>query len=233
MKFIYTTFIIIIFASCGQDQKSSEVQSNSNKIEVEEVLQTSSYTYLFGKVNGESLWLATLKLDASVGDIFYYGQGLEMIDFNSKELDRIFESVIFLEGVYTSEANLHGGANISGSPQITNSASSAINSVIEPVEGGVTIAELMANKSNYADKLVKLRGKVVKYNAGIMGLNWIHVQDGTSNGDENDITVTTEMSAKVGDIITIEGVITLDKDFGAGYLYKIIVEDGKLVDVTI
>jgi hypothetical protein len=233
MKFIYTTLIIIIFASCGQDQKSSEVQSNSNKIEVEEVLQTASYTYLFGKVNGESLWLATLKLEASVGETYYYEGGLEMIDFNSKELDRIFESVIFLQGVYTSEANLLGGANISGSPQITNSAASATSSIIEPAEGGITIAELMANKGNYAEKMVKLRGKVVKYNTGIMGKNWIHLQDGTSNGDENDITVTTDMSAKVGDIITIEGVITLDKDFGAGYLYKIIVEDGKLVDVTI
>ena len=229
MKIIITIIAMAIFASCGQDQKSSEVQSNINKIEVEEVLQTSSYTYLFGKVNGESLWLATLKLDASAGDTFYYEGGLEMIDFNSKELDRIFESVIFLQGVYTSEANLHGGANISGSPQITNSAASAINSVIEPVEGGVTIAELMANKSEYGGKEVKLKGTVVKYNAGIMGKNWIHIQDGTANGTENDLTVTTEMSAKVGDIITIEGVITLDKDFGAGYFYKIIVEEGKIM----
>ena len=80
---------------------------------------------------------------------------------------------------------------------------------------------------------VKLRGKVVKYNAGIMGKNWIHLQDGTSNGDENDITITTEMSAKVGDIITVEGKIALDKDFGAGYLYKIIVEESQIKDVTI
>ena len=230
MKYIYTFLVLIIFASCSQDQKSSEVQSNFNKIEVEEVLQTSSYTYLFGKVNGESLWLATLKLNASAGDTFYYEEGLEMIDFNSKELDRTFESVIFLEGVYTSEASLQGGANISGSPQITNSAASTINSVIEPVEGGVTIAELMANKSEYEGKKVKLKGTVVKYNAGIMGKNWIHIQDGTANGTENDLTVTTEMSAKVGDIITIEGVITLDKDFGAGYFYKIIVEEGKIMN---
>ena len=100
MKYIYTFLVLIIFASCSQDQKSAEVQANFNKIEVEEVLQTSSYTYLFGKVNGESLWLATLKLNASAGDTFYYEGGLEMIDFNSPELDRVFESVIFLEGVY-------------------------------------------------------------------------------------------------------------------------------------
>lgn len=177
--------------------------------------------------------MATLKLDASVGNTYYYEGGLEMINFNSKELDRTFESVLFLQGIYTSEENLLGGSNISGSPQITNSAASAISSIIEPVEGGVTIADLMANKKDYADKKVKLRGKVVKYNAGIMGKNWIHLQDGTSNGDENDITITTEMSAKVGDIITVEGIIALDKDFGSGYLYKIIVEESQIKDVTI
>jgi hypothetical protein len=233
MKYIYTFLVLIIFASCGQEQNSSEVQSNINKIVVEEILQTPSYTYLFGKVNDKSQWLATLKLDASVGNTYYYEGGLEMINFNSKELDRTFESVLFLQGLYTSEENLLGGSNISGSPQITNSAASAISSIIEPVDGGVSIADLMANKNDYADKKVKLRGKVVKYNAGIMGKNWIHLQDGTSNGDENDITITTEMSAKVGDIITVEGKIVLDKDFGSGYLYKIIVEESQIKDVTI
>lgn len=232
MKYIYTFLVLIIFASC-QEQKSAEMQSNINKIVVEEILQTPSYTYLLGNVNDKSQWLATLKLDASVGNTYYYEGGLEMINFNSKELDRTFESVLFLQGLYTSEENLLGGSNISGSPQITNSAASAISSIIEPVEGGVTIADLMANKNDYADKKVKLRGKVVKYNAGIMGKNWIHLQDGTSNGDENDITITTEMSAKVGDIITVEGKIALDKDFGAGYLYKIIVEESQIKDVTI
>ena len=152
-----------------------------------------------------------------------------MIDFNSKELDMTFASVIFLEGVYSSEASLLSGDGRSGSPQITNSTSSAIDSIIEPAEGGITLAELMANKSNYAGKKVKLKGKVVKYNAGIMGKNWLHLQDGTSNADENDITVTTNMTVNVGDIITAEGVIAIDKDFGAGYLYSILMEDAELL----
>ena len=233
MKILYTTIVLSILLSCGQTQKSAEDQSAVHKIVVEEVLQTSSYTYLFGQVDGESQWLATLKLNAAVGETYYYNGGLEMVNFESKELDKTFESVLFLQGVYTSESNLTSGSDISGSPEITNSATPAIGAVINPVEGGVSIAELMANKSNYADKVVKLRGKVVKYNAGIMNKNWIHLQDGTSNGEENDIVVTTEMSTKVGDIITIEGKITLDKDFGAGYFYKIIVEEGRVMDATI
>jgi hypothetical protein len=233
MKILKTIIVLAIFISCGPEQKSTTSESNVKKIVVAEVLHASSYTYLLSNNNGQMQWFATLKLPAAVGDTYYYEEGLEMIDFLSKELDMTFASVIFLEGVHTSEAALLSGIGKSGSPQITNSASSGLDTNVESPEGGVTIAQLMANKANYANKKVRLRGKVVKYNAGIMGKNWIHVQDGTSNGEENDITITTDMTTKVGDIITVEGVITLDKDFGAGYFYKIIVEDGKLTDVTI
>jgi len=34
---------------------------------------------------------------------------------------------------------------------------------------------------------------------------------------------------QVGDVVTFEGVITLDKDFGAGYFYKVIMEEAVLV----
>ena len=233
MKFIYPTIILILFISCGQMQNSGETQAYIHKIVVEEVLQTSSYTYLLASENGTSQWLATLKLEATVGDTFYYKGGLDMVDFNSKELDKTFESVLFLEGLYTSEAMLLGEKDMTGSPNITNSATTTISSIIEPADGGISIAELMANKSSYGDKKVKLRGKVVKYNAGIMNKNWIHLQDGTSDGEENDIVITTDVSASVGDIITIEGIITLDKDFGAGYFYNIIMEEGVIIDQVI
>ena len=229
MKILNTIILFVIFVSCGQEQKSISNESNVKKIVVEEVLQTPSYSYLLSNQDGQNQWFATLKLPAAVGDTYYYKGGHEMINFNSKELDMTFASVIFLEGVHSSEESLLSGSGRSGSPQITNSASSAIDSIIEPAEGGITIAELMANKSNYAGKKVKLKGKVVKYNAGIMGKNWLHLQDGTSNADENDITVTTDMTVNVGDIITAEGVIAIDKDIGAGYFYKIILEDAKLL----
>jgi hypothetical protein len=229
MKILNTIILLAILVSCSQEQESTTTESNVKKIVVAEVLQTSSYSYLLSNKNGQNQWFATLKMAAAVGDTYYYDRGLEMIDFNSKELDMTFASVIFLEGVHSTEESLLSGIGKSGSPQITNSASTTIESIIEPAEGGISIAELMASKSSYGDKTVRLRGKVVKYNAGIMGKNWIHLQDGTSNGEENDITVTTDMSAKVGDVITVEGVIALDKDFGAGYFYEIIMEDAQLL----
>lgn len=73
-------------------------------------------------------------------------------------------------------------------------------------------------------KEVVVRGKVVKFLAGIMGRNWIHLQDGTGDAGTNDLTVTTEQTAAAGDVVAIKGTLAVDKDFGAGYRYAVIVE---------
>ena len=73
-----------------------------------------------------------------------------------------------------------------------------------------------------------MRGKVVKFSPQIMGKNWIHVQDGTGAAGTNDLTVTTLDEAKVGDTVLVTGKITLNKDFGMGYKYDLIIEDGKV-----
>jgi len=92
---------------------------------------------------------------------------------------------------------------------------------------GKTIAEIYGQKAQLKEKVVAVRGKVVKYNAGIMGKNWIHLRDGTgaqAKGD-NDITVTTGDAANVGDVVVATGKVRLDKDFGAGYAYPVIIEE--------
>jgi hypothetical protein len=60
-----------------------------------------------------------------------------------------------------------------------------------------------------------------------MGKNWIHVQDGSEFNGEFDLTITTNAVAEVGQTITFEGTIALDKDFGYGYVYSILMEDAK------
>ncbi len=101
---------------------------------------------------------------------------------------------------------------------------------INQTDGTITLAELFANKDTYANKTIKIRGEVKKYNSKIMGKNWIHIQDGTEYLGENDLTITSQMEVKTGDVVTIEGKITLDKDFGSGYFYKIIMEEGKIME---
>ena len=78
---------------------------------------------------------------------------------------------------------------------------------------------------------VTIHAKVVKYSPGIMGKNWVHLRDGTGSAEKNDhdLTVTTQDETKVGDVVTVKGTVQVDKDFGAGYAYPVIVEDAKLV----
>jgi len=94
----------------------------------------------------------------------------------------------------------------------------------------ITIADLLASKSSYGGKKVKVKGKVVKYNAAIMGKNWLHIQDGSEEDGKSDLTITTDMTTEVGKVITVEGVITLDKDIGPGYFYAIIMEEAKILE---
>ena len=90
------------------------------------------------------------------------------------------------------------------------------------------MADIYARKSALAGKPVKVRGKVVKLSAGIMGKNWLHIQDGSGQAGSNDLTVTTSAEAKLGDTVLISGKLTVAKDFGHGYKYDVIVEDAQI-----
>jgi hypothetical protein len=100
---------------------------------------------------------------------------------------------------------------------------------VEPCADCITIAKLLADKKTYAGKVIKVKGQVTKYNAAIMGKNWVHIQDGTEFEDGFDLTVTTSGTATMGEIVTFEGKISLDKDFGYGYSYAVLMEDAKPV----
>jgi len=61
-----------------------------------------------------------------------------------------------------------------------------------------------------------------------MDRNWVHLKDGTSSGGKSDLTFTTIDTVKVGDVVTMEGTVTLDKEYGAGYVYELVVESALL-----
>jgi len=94
------------------------------------------------------------------------------------------------------------------------------------------VADAFAKKDELNGKTVRFKGQVVKFSPMIMGRNWVHLQDGTGDPMSNthDLVVTTGATVKEGDIITMEGVLTANKDFGAGYKYDAIVEEAKIVE---
>ena len=101
---------------------------------------------------------------------------------------------------------------------------------VEPCADCITITRLLTDRKAYEGKTIKVKGQVTKFNGSIMGKNWVHIQDGTDYKDGFDLTVTTNNTVAVGEIVTFEGKIALDKDFGYGYSYSVIMEEGKTVE---
>jgi starvation-inducible outer membrane lipoprotein len=231
MKNILLPIIALLFlVSCFQDpQKQAEENNNKDNVTevlVQEAIEAGAYTYLKVSGNKGEQWLAVPKMKAKPGDIFYYSeQGLPMRDFKSKELDKTFELVWFLNRVYDNPDDIKKATMPKSHSQGSNLVVKKEELNVEQVEGGITIAELLSNKKKYEGQKVKIRGKVVKFNANIMKTNWIHIQDGTEHDGKYDLVVTSNAKFKVGDVVTISGKVTLDKDFGHGYFYEVIIED--------
>lgn len=246
MKLTLTTIsILLVLASLScrqkeQEQKEQQVQPQQQQnihtqqgsasadlhtVVVQEVVQATSYTYLKVKEADSEFWIAITKREIEAGETISYAGGLEMNNFESKDLQRTFETIYFVARIVGGEAS-ESQQSTSMSHQKPELEKKEIS--IEPVEGGITIAELFTNRDSYVDKTVLIKGQVTKINRAIMGKNWVHLQDGTSDSGSYDLTVTTDEEVNVGDVVTFEGKITLNKDFGAGYSYEILMEQARL-----
>ena len=100
---------------------------------------------------------------------------------------------------------------------------------IKRAANGQTVAEIYAGSAKLAGEKVTFRGRVVKFNGGIMGKNWLHVRDGTGSDGSNDLTITSQGKAKVGDLVLVTGVLATNRNFGGGYKYPVIIEDATVV----
>jgi hypothetical protein len=228
---IFALTIICLSAGCRGPLSapgSAESKTGIHKVVVNEVIQAGGYTYLKVIEKRKETWLAVPGMVAAKGDNLSYSGGLEMKDFTSKELSRTFPSILFLEAVNmeTNAAETSPIANLKSTGAVKTDK---INVSIKPGDGCISIAKLYETKSEYSGKTVKIRGKITKFNPEIMGKNWIHIQDGTDFNGSYDLTITTDLRTAVGDTATFEGKITLKRDFGYGYFYEVIMEDGKLI----
>ena len=91
-----------------------------------------------------------------------------------------------------------------------------------------TVAAVYQEMAELSGKSVQVEGQVVKVNNGIMGRNFVHVRDGTGDQNSNNLIVTSKDTAAVGDQVVISGLVKLDRDFGSGYLYPLLVEDATI-----
>jgi len=186
-----------------------------------ERIDVPNYSYLRLQSAQGEIWAAVPTAKVEKGADLTIANAMPMQNFESTTLKRTFKTIYF---------GTLGQAQ--GHPVLASAALVAGESIAKAsTKDARSIAELYAQKDTLKNTSVTLRGKVVKYNTGILGRTWIHLQDGTGSpaSRTHDITVTTQDTTALGQVIQVQGTVHLDQDFGSGYSYPVIVENAKIV----
>jgi len=232
MKFLLTICMLVTAAFAWAGEKAAPMSAAATVTgEVLEVKNVESYTYLRLKTANGETWAAVPKALVKTGDAVAIENAGVMNNFTSKALKKTFPTILF--GTLGGSAG--PGAHVMGTSYATlpkKMADTAGDTHVAKASGANarTVAEVITNSAELKDKPVLVRGKVVKYNPQIMGKNWIHLRDGTGSAADgtNDILVTSTNQTSVGAVVTVKGIVHTDKDFGAGYAYKVLIEEAAL-----
>ncbi len=207
-------------------------QSETVEGKVLEVIDAGNYTYLQIETSTGQEWAAVPKSKVTVGEKVTVTNGTQMGAFTSPSLGRQFQDIIF--GVLLAKplaSSSKGSENLEIS-HAGPAATEALTAPLKKAEGAdaMTIAELHEKKDALGGKTVVIRGKVTKFNDGILNRNWLHIEDGTGSREAgtSDLTITTQQTTEVGEILVVRGTVRLDQDFGAGYRYAVLVEEATL-----
>jgi hypothetical protein len=200
---------------------------------VVETMNSGGYSYICLDQKGKKIWFAVPQMAVTKGQVMTFDSGMEMKNFTSKTLNRTFDSIYFSTGPITAQPEIASKAAAANHDTIKAASSASDKKVRVKKAAGknaYTVAEVFAKKDSLNEKPAVIRGKVVKVSTGIMGKNWIHLQDGTGEATKgtNDLIATSQDNPMVGDIVTVKGTVFKDKDFGAGYKYSVIMEQAKV-----
>jgi hypothetical protein len=229
MKAIYLIIIsaLILFGcKSEQDQDLTEKDVQKNEAHIATVIDkipAKGYTYLQVSESKNDYWIAVPTMEIEIGETVYFSRFMVMEDFSSENIDKSFDEILFVEDARKSPTpdemkNIHSGATSTEKQEIK----------VEPLKDGITVQQLYDDKSTLNGKVVKVKGQVTKFNKQIMKRNWIHIQDGTGAENEFDLVITSNTDVQVGDIIIAEGKVAVDKDFGAGYFFPVMIEEAQI-----
>ncbi|MBK7615183.1 MAG: nucleotide-binding protein [Burkholderiales bacterium] len=199
------------------------------KGEVLEVRDVDMYTYLRLKTAQGETWAAVEKAPVKVGAQVSINNPMVMRNFESKSLKKTFDKIVFGSLVDPSQTAAAKGA----SPHAGMGAVATVTPAVAKLSKAAgadarTVAEVLDGAAKLKDKGVTLHAQVVKASLGIMGKNWFHVQDGSGMAGANDILVTSQDKAAVGDVLTIKGTVRTGVSLGSGYDYAVMVENASL-----
>ena len=247
--FCIAAFSLTILSGCSEDKPAPKTEAAKPSTQaapaaapaaspgktgkVTETMNAAGYTYVQVDTGAEQFWAAAPEFAVVVGDDVVVPEGMPMSDYHSKTLDRTFEVVYFVPSVLVGGAQNLSGETPADHPPMTGGKTVVEETTVDlsgiaVAEGGVTVEEVFSKKAELAGKPIAVRGKVVKFTPQIMGKNWIHVQDGTGADGTKDLTVTTSATANMGDTVIVKGPLVIDKDFGYGYAYDVIIEDAEV-----
>ncbi len=235
MKVLLATCLLVFssFIWAAENPAPASPPTAIVKGEVLEVKDVESYTYLLLKTREGETWAAVDKATVKKGDEVTLENVTVMNNFESKSLKKTFPTILF--GTLGGAGTVAPAGHVPGSSYPATAASkpeAVKDEHIDKASGAnsQTVADVMTRSAKLKHKPVLVRGKVVKYNPGIMGKNWVHLRDGSGSAADgsNDLLVTTMSTTKVGDVVTAKGIVSTDRDFGAGYAYKVVVEEATL-----
>jgi hypothetical protein len=233
-KLFTVIFSVLILFSCKDKETYSAINDTNasaknqlHKIVISETTDGGTYTYLNVEENGNKYWMAIPNTKVKVGDTYYYNGGMLMENFESEQLKKTFDEIIFADNIRTTEK---APVQKQVDPHANVDTTAVVDVNIEKAENGISLEELFTNKKSLSGKSIIVRGKVVKLNKEILDRNWVHIVDGTKFEDKKSLTVTTKEMVKIGDTVTFKGTIVLEKDFGKGYVYDILLEEGELIN---
>jgi hypothetical protein len=217
--------------------------ANKDAIQSGKVTYTKNaggYTYLKVKEAGKDVWIAAMPMTVAVGDKVEYAGGDTMKDFKSKAMDQTFDSIRFVSRIHVvnkdmPKDDIHKGmagmpmddVHKGVKPEAGKVATAPKQGEISKPRGGKTVAELYSEKDKLNGKKVTARAKVMKVSKNILGKNWVTMSDGSGKAPDDKIVVATLETPAIGDVLTASGVLKTNVNLGAGYLYKVVIEDAK------
>ena len=193
-----------------------------HKASVVETMNSGGYTYMKVNEKGKEYWVAVQQTELKKGDVVMYQEQMWLNKFKSTTLNREFDRILF-----ATMAPKSAYGNMPVSPHTMSAGSPlAPKKAMKKLASGQSVEEVFEKRVFLQGKLVQVRGVVTKVSHGIMGKNWVHVEDGTGDSKTNDLVFTTKeaLHVKSGDTVIASGIAVIDKDFGYGYYYPVIIE---------
>jgi hypothetical protein len=225
---LLATAACAVLAMPPQQQAMPGEQAVVVKGEVLETQEVKPYTYIRLKTRDGEVWAAVTATALKKGAQVTIGNVTMMENFESKTLKRKFDKIVF--GTIADPNAKPSAAQAAPHGAVPAAATPVAKVAKATGPDAKTVAEVMSGKTTLKDKPVLVRGQVVKVNSGILGKNWVHLQDGSGSAKDNthDVIVITKDEAKVGDVVNARGTVRTDVNMGSGYAYAVLVDDAAL-----